>query len=57
MSCGVGFGCSLDLGLPWLWRRLAAVAPIGSLASGAAIKKNNNNITKNKEGMQTIQSK
>ena len=28
MSCGVGYGCSSDPALLWLWRRPAAVAPI-----------------------------
>ena len=31
MSCGVGRRCGSDLALLWLWRRLAAVAPIRSL--------------------------
>ena len=28
VSCGVGCRCGFDLVLLWLWRRLAAVAPI-----------------------------
>ena len=32
MSCGVGCRHSLDLALLWLWRRLAAIALITSLA-------------------------
>ena len=32
MSCGVGRRHSSDLELLWLWRRPAAVAPIGPLA-------------------------
>ena len=32
MGCGVGRRRGLDLALLWLWCRLAAVAPIGSLA-------------------------
>ena len=32
MSCGVGHRRGSDPELPWLWRRLAAVAPIRSLA-------------------------
>ena len=32
MSCGVGRRLGLDLALLWLWRRLAAVAPIRPLA-------------------------
>ena len=32
MSCGVGHRRSLDPMLLWLWRRLAATAPIGPLA-------------------------
>ena len=45
MSCGVGRRCGLDLVLLWLWCRLAAVAPICSLAweppyaGDAALKK------------------
>ena len=45
MSCGVGFSCSLDLVLLWLWHRPAATAPIQPLAwelsyaTGAAVKK------------------
>ena len=44
MSCGVGYRYCLDLVLLWLWRRPAAVAPIGPLAwelpyaAGAAVK-------------------
>ena len=32
VSCGVGRRRGLDLVLLWLWRRLAATAPIGPLA-------------------------
>ena len=32
MSCGVGCGCGSDPTLLWLWRRPAAMAPIGPLA-------------------------
>ena len=32
MSCGVGRRLGLDLVLPWPWYRLAAAAPIGTLA-------------------------
>ena len=32
MSCGVGRGCGSDPALLWLWRRLAATAPIQPLA-------------------------
>ena len=32
MSCGVGHRHDLDLALLWLWRRPAAVAPVGPLA-------------------------
>ena len=44
MSCGVGHGRSSDPTLLWLWRRLAAAAPIGPLAweppcaTGVALK-------------------
>ena len=45
MSCGVGHRRGSDLALPWLWRQLAATAPIRPLAweppyaAGAALKK------------------
>ena len=45
MSCSVGLRHGLDLPLPWLWRRPAAVAPIQPLAQelpyavGVALKK------------------
>ena len=32
VSCGVGHRCSSDPKLLWLWRRMAAVAPIRPLA-------------------------
>ena len=32
MSCGVGRRCGSDLALLWLWRRLAATAPLKPLA-------------------------
>ena len=44
MSCGVGHTCGSDLALLWLWRRLAAAAPIQPLAwdlpyaTGVALK-------------------
>ena len=47
MSCGVGRRHGSDLALLWLWRRPAAVAPIGPLAwepsyaKGAALKNKN----------------
>ena len=31
MSCGVGCRCGSDPALLWLWRRLAAAAPIQTL--------------------------
>ena len=45
VSCGVGCRHYLDLALPWLWHRPAAIAPIGPLAweppyaAGAALKR------------------
>ena len=45
MSYGVGHRCGSDLALLWLWRRLAATAPIRPLAreppyaAGAALEK------------------
>jgi len=44
VSCGVGCRCGLDPALLWLWRRLAATAPIRPLdwerayAAGAALE-------------------
>ena len=44
MSCGVGHRCGSNLVLLWLWRRLAAAAPIQLLtwelpyAAGTALK-------------------
>ena len=37
MSCGVVCRCSSDLALLWLWRRLAAVAPIRPPSLGITI--------------------
>ena len=48
MSCGVGCRRGSDLELLWLWRRLAAAAPIQPLAwklpyaAGAALKRKKN---------------
>ena len=45
MNCGVGNRLGLDLELPWLWCKPAAVAPIQPLAwelpyaTGAALKR------------------
>ena len=44
VNCGVGQRLGSDPELPWLWRRLAAVAPLGPLiweppyAVGVALK-------------------
>ena len=54
MSCGVGRRHSSDLVLPllWLWRRLAATAPIQPLvweppyAMGTALKRQNKQTNK-----------
>ena len=49
MSCDVAHRCGLDAVLLWLWRRLAATAPIGILAweppyaMGVALKKQKKN--------------
>ena len=49
VSCGVGCRCGSDLVVLWLWRRLAATAPIGRLAweppyaVGVAIKSKQTN--------------
>ena len=53
VSCGVDRRCSLDLVLPWLWRRPAATALIGLLAweplyaVGEALKSKNKQTNKN----------
>ena len=45
MSCGVGRRCGLDPAVLWLWHRLEATAPTGTLAweppyaTGAALEK------------------
>jgi len=55
MSCGVGRRGGSDLALLWLWRRLAAVAPIRPLpweilyAAGAAIKRQKDKKKKKKK--------
>ena len=47
-SCGIGCRCGSDLVWLWLWRRLAAIAPIRPIAwelpyaTGAAVKRKNN---------------
>ena len=52
MSCGVSQRRGSDLALLWLWRRLAAIAPIRPLAweppdaTNAALKRQNNNNNK-----------
>lgn len=54
MSGGVGLRRSSDLALLWLWRRLAATAPIGPLAwgppdaEGAALRKEKTKTNKQK---------
>ena len=53
MSCGVGHRYGLDLALLWLWRKLAAAAPIQPLAwelpyaVDVALKRHNNNNNNN----------
>ena len=55
MSCGVGCRRGSELGLPWLWHGLAAVAPIQPLAweppyaSGASLKSKNKQTKKQKQ--------
>ena len=55
MSCGVGRRLGSDLALLWLWRRLAAIAPIGPLvweppcAAGAALEKSKRQKRKEKK--------
>ena len=45
MGCGIDCRCASDPALLWLWHRLAAEAPIGTLAqeltyaTGAALKR------------------
>ena len=54
MSCGVGHRLGSDPALLWLWRRPAAVAPIGPLAweliyaGGMALKNQNKQTNKQK---------
>ena len=56
MSCGVGCTRGLDLVLPWLWCRPAAVALTQPLAweppyaTGMALKKTNKKKNKQKNG-------
>ena len=56
VSCGAGHRHGLDPTLLWLWRRLAAVAPIKPLAweppcaTGVALKSKNIKSKKNKKG-------
>ena len=38
-SCGTGHRCGLDSGLPWLWRRPAAVASLQPLAQHSHMPK------------------
>ena len=66
MNCGVGRRCSSDLALLWLWRRLAAAAPIQPLAweppyaasapleSKTDKKQNKTNKNKNKNKKPTV---
>ena len=55
VSCSVGQRCGLDPALLWLWHKLAAVAPIPSLAwelpyaAGAALKSKTKTKTKTKK--------
>ena len=55
VSCGVDCRCGSDLTLLWLWCRLAAAAPIQSLAwklsyaTGVALKKKKKRKKKKKE--------
>ena len=61
MSCDVGHRCGSDLALLWLWRRLAAVAPIRPLgwappyATDAALKRPKKE-RKKKESANLLQS-
>ena len=60
MSCGVGGRHNSDLGLLWLWHRLAAVALIRTLAweppwaMGAALKTNKQTNKKTHLGSWTL---
>ena len=61
MSCGISFGRGLDPTRLWLWRRLAATAPMGPLAweppyaAGAALEKAKKD-KKKKTSKETFQS-
>ena len=60
MSCGVGRRCGSDAVLLWLWCRLAATAPIQTLAweppyaVGTTLKRQKDQKKKKKEYMGTI---
>ena len=60
MSYGVGHRRSSDVVLLWLWRRLAAVVPIGPLAwerpyaAGMALKSKKKKKKKKKERKQVL---
>ena len=61
MSCGVGHRHGSYLMWLWLWRRLAALAPIEPLAweppcaTGVALKKQKNKQTNKKVPKETVQ--
>ena len=60
MTCGVGHRLSLDLALLWLWRRRAAAAPVGPLASeplcaaGATLKRQDQKKKKLEEAIELL---
>ena len=60
VSCGVGCRRDSDLGLLWLWYRLAVVAPIRPLAwdspyvAGTALKKTKDTPTKKKKNKKKL---
>ena len=60
VNCGVGFRHGSDLVLLWLWRRLAATAPIRSLAwetphaAGIALRRQINKNAKTILGSQAV---
>ena len=55
VSCDIGHRCGADLALLWLWCRLAATAPVGSLAweppyaTGAALEETQRQKQTNKQ--------
>ena len=60
MSCGVGLRLGSDPELLWLWRRLAAIAPIQPLAqeltyaTGVALKRKKSHLKIEKQSQKSV---